>query len=476
MLCDYPCNVLIVPMTNWMPNIADRPGPKYLAIADSISEAISAGTLSQGTKLPPQRNLAYDLGVTLGTVTRAYREVERRGLTGGEVGRGTFVLGSRYSRRDAFMSQQPTSPNVIEMIHAIPIVRLDDSALPDTLSAMAAEPEISRMLGYQMNTGMERHLEAGADWLRRCGLSATADTVTLTAGGQQAILASLMAIAEPGDTILVEELTYPGIIHLARTIGYRLETVTIDEEGILPESFEQACKHSSAKILYCMPTFHNPTLATMPEERRRRVASIAEANGIIIIEDDIWGVLANTGIPPITSIAPDQAIYLASLSKSLAGGLRIGYVHASQALTRKIRSSMKIICWMPPPLMAEIASRWITDGTAERLVKDQRRLTADRVEMVKAHLKPHGVVGKPAAHHCWLPLSAPWTGDGFRSELESRGVRVLSEATFCAGRKSVSPAVRLCLGQPADPGMIERAVEIIADALSGREQREEIFI
>ena len=476
MLPNYLLNVIIVPMTNWLPNIDNRPGPKYLAIADSISEAISDGALAQGAKLPPQRNLAYDLGVTLGTVTRAYREVERRGLTGGEVGRGTFVLGSRDSRRDAFMSQQPSSPNVIEMIHAIPIVRLDDPALADTLSAMAAEPEISRMLGYQMNTGMDRHLAAGATWLQKCGLNASTDTVTLTAGGQQAILASLMAIAEPGDTILVEELTYPGMIHLARTIGYRLETVAIDDHGIIPESFEQACRQSSAKILYCMPTFHNPTLATMPEERRRAIASIAESHGIIVIEDDIWGVLANTGLPPITSIAPDQAIYLASLSKSLAGGLRIGYVHTSAALTRKIRSSMKIICWMPPPLMAEIASRWIADGTADRMAQDQRELTAARVEMVKAHLSKYGVVSRQAAHHCWLPLPEPWLGDSFRGELETRGIRVLSESTFTAGRRTSYPAIRICLGQPADPAMIERAAEVISDTLAGHQQDDEIFI
>lgn len=462
-------------MTNWLPDIAERTGPKYLAIADSISEAISSGTLAQGAKLPPQRNLAYDLGVTLGTVTRAYREIERRGLTGGEVGRGTFVLGPRDSRRDVFMSQNPTSANVIEMIHATPVIRLDDPTLSRTLNALADDPEIGRVLGYQMNTGTDRQLEAGARWLRQCGLRSTPENVTITAGGQQAILACLMTVAEPGDTILVEELTFPGVLHVARALGYRLESLTIDEQGIIPEAFEQTCKHSSAKVLYCMPTLHNPTMATMSEERRRAIADIAETYGVMIVEDDIWGMLADTGIPPLSSMAPERSVYLSSLSKCLAGGLRIGFVHASPALTRKLRTSVKIICWMPPPLMAEIASRWIEDGTAERLTRDQRSLTAERIAMLRTHLGPHGLITDPSAHHAWLPLAPPWTGESFRTELESRGVRVLSETAFTAGRKQHDPAVRLCVGQPGDAEEIERAAEVIADALTGRKQRDDIF-
>lgn len=463
-------------MTSWLPSIEGRSGPKYLAIADAISEAIGEGTLAQGSKLPPQRNLAYDLGVTLGTITRAYREVERRGLTDGEVGRGTFVLGPRDGRQDIFMAQQPVAPNIVEMIHAIPVIRLDDPVFASTLHEIADDPEVNRLLGYQTGTLNDRHVAAGVDWLRLCGLDVTDNNLTITTGGQQAILAALMAVAEPGDTILVEELTFPGMIRLARTLGYRLEPVAMDEHGMLPDALETHCKHSSAKVLYCMPTMHNPTLATMPLARRQEIARIAERHGLMVIEDDIWGMIADSGIPPMTTMLPTQAVYLASLSKCLAGGLRTGYVAASPMITPKLRAAVKMICWMPPPLMVEIATRWINDGTAERLTEEQKRVTSVRGDMVREHLDQYGLISHPTAHHAWLPLPEPWRSEDFRLELERRGVHVLTESAFCAGRKSSAPAIRLTFGQPADDSAIERAAATVADTLTGRQQRDDMFL
>lgn len=463
-------------MTSWLPSIEGRSGPKYLAIADAISEAIANCTLAQGSKLPPQRNLAYDLGVTLGTITRAYREVERRGLTGGEVGRGTFVLGPRDSRRDIFMSQQPLAPNMVEMIHAIPVIRLDDPIFADTLRTIADTPDVNRLLGYQTQSLEDSHIEGGVTWLKMCGLDVGPDNVAITTGGQQAILAALMAVAEPGDTILVEELTFPGIIHLARTLGFRLEVVPMDADGMKPDALEAICKHSSAKVLYCMPTLQNPTLATMPEERRREIAAIAEKYGLMVIEDDIWGMMSDDNIPVLANILPQQTIYLASLSKCLAGGLRTGYTAATPAINRKIRAAVKMICWMPTPLMVEIATRWINDGTAERLTERQKIVTHTRVEMLRAHLGPHGLISHPTAHHAWLPLSDSWRSEDFRVELERLGVHVLAESAFAPGRKPTAPAVRLTVGQPSADLAIERAAEIIADALTGRRQRDDMFL
>jgi len=476
LLHDELRNVIIVSMTSWLPSIEGRSGPKYLAIADSISEAITSGTLDQGSKLPPQRNLAYDLGVTLGTVTRAYREVERRGLTGGEVGRGTFVLGPKDGRRDIFMAQQPLAPNIVEMIHAIPVIRLDDPVFADTLRTIADEPEVNRLLGYQTGNQNEAHMRGAVTWLRRCGLDIDEHNVTITTGGQQAILAALMAVAEPGDTILVEELTFPGMIHLARTLGYRLEPVAMDDMGLMPEALENHCKHSSAKVLYCMPTLHNPTLATMPLERRKEIVALAEKYGLMIIEDDIWGMMAESGIPTIASLLPSQTVYLASLSKCLAGGLRTGFTAASPTITQKLRAAVKMICWMAPPLMVEIATRWIADGTAEKLTEQQKKLTATRVDLLRSHLKSFGLISHATAHHAWLPLPEPWRSEDFRLELERRGVHVLTESAFAAGRKSSTPAIRLTVGQPDNDAAIERAAEAFVDILSGRRQRDEMFL
>lgn len=246
-------------MTTWLPDIAHEAGPKYLAIANAIGTAVADGSLPSGAKLPPQRNLAYDIGVTLGTVTRAYREAERRGYVGGEVGRGTYVLGKSAGAPDGLIITDEALPGVIDFTHATPTQGIAGEALASTLRDIADEPNIDALANYQMQTGLTQHLEAGAHWLSGNGLDCTIDNVTMTNGVQHGLLITLMALMSPGDTMLVEELTYPGAIHLARKFGHRADIVRMDEHGIIPEALDEVCRRTSARVLYTMPTLHNPT-------------------------------------------------------------------------------------------------------------------------------------------------------------------------------------------------------------------------
>jgi len=453
-------------MTIWMPDLATRGGPKYLAIADAISDAVSSGDLSPGEKLPPQRNLAYDIGVTLGTVTRAYQEAERRGLVGGEVGRGTFVLGDEPDAASVFVSSEPTGTNVFDFTHATPVAGAAGKKLARTLAHIASQPDIDPLANYQLETGLEPHLAAGADWISRTtDLKTSTERVALTNGAQHGVLVALMTVTQPGDTILAESLTYPGIIHLAHQLGVRLEPAPIDDEGLIPQQLDELCAKTKARALYCMPALQNPTTAVMPEERRRQIAAIARRHKLFILEDDIWGGLAGETLAPITAHAPERSFFITGLSKCMAGGLRVGYILAPDDHIQALRTTVRICNWMTAPLMAEVARRWITDGTGDELTDWQRRRARERMRSAQRILGKFSPTIHPSAHHFWLELPSPWRGTEFAAVAESRGVRVLTSETFVVGRQAAPHAIRIGTGFPKTLADLEIGLEILREIL-----------
>ncbi len=455
-------------MTIWLPDLADHQGPKYLAIADALGEAITTGSLAAGSKLPPQRNLAYDLGVTLGTVTRAYREAERRGLVGGEVGRGTFVHEKKRNRGDGFIEiEAKTQPGIVDLTHATLPHAEAGRAMAKTLAELSQLPDLSALADYQLNTGMTRHLEAGAKWIAGRGVATSADNIAISGGVQHATLAAMMAQAPSGSTILLEVLTYPGVIRLAQHMGLRVETVAMDGEGFLPEALDAVCRRSTAKLLYCMPSVHNPTTATMSEARRAAIAEIARAHHLCIIEDDVWAAVGPGHPPPLATFAPERTFFLSGPSKCMAGGLRIGFIHSPDGLTDRVRSAVRVSSWTAPPLMAEITTRWINDGTGAELTRVIRREIEVRVALARNHFKDFTLRSDSSVSFVWLELPSPWRASDFQAEAEARGIRILTAETFTPGRDAAPHAVRISVGGNHSRAEVERAMAELVDILHG---------
>ncbi len=452
-------------MTMWLPDLTDRQGPKYLAIADAIGDAITQGMLSDGAKLPPQRNLAYDLGVTLGTVTRAYAEARRRGLVGGEVGRGTYVQSPGDHQPDGFIALAPEQADEINFAHASALTSKPGRQLSQTLKDVADLPEIQQLVGYQFETGLPHHREAGAVWLRRAGLSASAENIAITNGAQHGLLVTLMALTQPGDTVLAESLSYPGFIQLAQQLGLRLEPVDMDDQGILPDALAEAQHRTSARLLYCMPTIHNPTAAMMSPERMAELAAATRALNLTVLEDDVWSGHLEGQIQPLSTLIPERAYYITSLSKTMAAGLRIGYVMAPDEYVERIRSMVRLTSWLAAPVMAEIASRWINDGTGEALARWQMGAIGARFAIANEFLGDLNPTHHPAGHYVWVQLPEPWRASDFKAEAESRGVLLLTGESFAVGRAPAPHAVRLGISKPDTEEQVRRGLEILADIL-----------
>ncbi|MCP5368040.1 MAG: PLP-dependent aminotransferase family protein [Hyphomicrobiales bacterium] len=453
-------------MTIWVPHLAGRSGPKYLAIADAIAESISDGSLAAGCKLPPQRNLAYDLGVTLGTVTRAYKEAEQRGLVGGEVGRGTYVLGPASDAVARFASSPRRGDNFLDLTHATPVAGIGGDALARTLREISSESGLEALIAYQGNTGLDRHLRTGAQWLAGMDLpNPVPERVAITCGAQQGILTALMTLTRPGDVLLAEAFSYPGFIYLAGQLGLKLEPVPMDADGIIPEALDEACRRLHPRAIYLTPTLQNPTTALLPEDRRRRVAEIARRHDLFIMEDDVWGSMFEGRPTPIAALAPERTFFITSLSKSMAGGLRVGFVYAPADYVERLRSSVRMSNWMAPPLMVEIAHRWITGDVAQEMTRRQRQETETRTALCARHLGPFHPRIRARAHFLWLDLPAPWRANDFQAEAEERGILLHTIEAFAVGRQPAPHAVRIGLGGAMNMDELERALVRLADQL-----------
>jgi DNA-binding transcriptional MocR family regulator len=453
-------------MTSWAPEIHQRKGPRYLAIAQALADDAGAGRLRPGTRLPTHRELAGRLGLTVGTVTRAYAEAARRNLVSGEVGRGTFVrapaprfagpvTGAETGFIDLSANHPPTAPGGREA-----------DALRRALSALARRKDLGRLLDYPPPGGAREHRAAGAEWVRRSGLVAGAERVLVSSGNQHGMTAVFAALLGPGDLVLTEALTYPGMKNLAGLLGLRLQGVALDEQGMLPDALAAACRARTPKALYCVPTLQNPTASVMSEERRRRIAAVAREHGVLIVEDDVHGRIPERAPRPLSAFAPEQAVYLTGTAKVLAPGLRVGFITAPEAIVDRIAAAIRGTTWMAAPLMAEIAANWIGDGTAESMLKRRRREAAARQQLAGKVLGRSAGRAHAGAYHLWLGLPEQWGGERFAEAARRRGVGVTAASAFAVGRTGIPDAVRVCLGAARDRDQLERGLRVLADLLA----------
>ena len=454
-------------MTNWMPDLSDRHGPRYRAIAEALAEDVRVGRLAAGTQLPTQRDLAWKLHVTIGTVSRAYAEAERRGLIAGEVGRGTYVrhsAGAAPVMPGDILGETP-DPDFIDLTINRPSAAGEEAAMAAALQALAVEPDLAALLDYQAPAGRRDDRVAGAAFLDGCGLVTTPEQVVVTAGGQHAMTCVIGALTQPGDTLAAEALTYPGLRALARLLQVRVVPIAMDEQGLVPDALDAACRAAPVRALYTMPTLHNPTTATMPVARRQALAEVVQRYGVTLIEDDVYGFLLDEPLPPLAHFAPQHGIYVTSTSKSLIPALRVGYVHAPRAKIEPIAAAVRATIYSAPPLMARIVARWVADGTAERLAAEKRTETRIRNRRAREILSGVEVTGDPAAAHLWLTLPESWRADDFAAAARRCGVGVVPAAAFAVTRQPPN-AVRICLGAQTAAERVERGIARLAALLA----------
>lgn len=434
----------VAPIPAWAAGVSKADRPVYAAIVAAMAAAITDGRLNAGDRLPPQRALAKALGVDLTTVTRAYSEAAARHLVEARVGQGTFVAKTHPSAHASVRGAADMSMNLPPLF--------DDPGLThrmwSAVGAMERTGGLPLLLGYQDAGGSAADRAAGTQWLRHRLPEIAEDRVCVAAGAQGALLALTTLLAQRGDVICAEALTYPGLRALAAHLGVKVVGLAMDAEGLLPEAFDAACRAHAPKSLYCTPTLNNPTTATMSEARRAAVAQVARRHSVAIVEDDAYGRLPTDGPPPLAAFAPELSWYVGGVAKALSPALRIAYVAAPDARrAARLAGTLRASVGMASPLTAAIATRWIGEGTDLAVLAALRRETEVRFALVRQILGGHAFVGRADAFHVWLPLPPGWNRSAFTARLGARGVGVVMSDAF-ATLPDPPEAVRLSLGAP----------------------------
>lgn len=458
----------------WRPKELNENKPLYLAIADALEQDIRCGKVKSGQRLPPQRDLADIIGVNVSTITRMLKECQRRGLTSGTVGSGTYV--STDINVPVSMFDSLTFNSDLMQLGLVKSLTDLDEEIAAQIKKIVAETDLAPLMSYVEPAGLLRHREAAAQWLGNFGLQASPDNVLISAGSQNAMACCLTGLFRPGDHIAVEQYTYPGMKTLAAMLGVRFIPIRMDENGILPEALETACRREPIRGLYVMPEFQNPTTVRLSDERRQRVAAIVKKYSLILLEDDAYRFAGRLDSPPLCALAPEQGVYIAGVSKVFGGGLRVSFMAAAPRLREQVESAIMNTAWMTSPLNAEIACRFILDGKAMELTMKKRAESARRVALARSLLKDYDCRSREQGFFVWLRLPPPWvTGREFELTAAAAGVKVFCAEKFAVGSGPVPPAARISLSGAGNAAELENGLRVLAGILGSQPRRESVF-
>lgn len=449
MLCAPLHTPVAVVMDKWKSalDLARSGESKYKILVQAIADDIEQGALANDQRLPPQRQVADAMGISVQTVTNAYKELERQGLVRCEVGRGSFVSRRMSDRVATYILDSPERALVDFSITRILHTREHDQAWRDTCAALSTEEDQPWIHAFRPIAGFESHREAAAQWIGRQGLKVDRNDVLITNGAAHGIFLALASLAGPDDVVLCEGLTDHGVIGNSQVLGFTLKGLEMDRHGIDPEHFEDMCSNERITALVCTPNLNNPTTSLMPDARRREIAEIARRFGVHIIEDDVYGpLLDERRAPPISHYLPELSFYCTSMTKSVLTGLRIGYLVVPKRLALRTESILRVNSWMATPMVSEIATRWIRDGRAESLVQLQRQLLGGRQAMVTEYMGEHVLAQHPHALNAWVGIPPHWEVDSLVRALRHKHIAVTSPDPFTVRGTPRPRAVRVCVG------------------------------
>ncbi len=440
----------------WLPELDTANQPTYLALVEAISTAIRSGELACGARLPPQRRLAWALGINPSTVMQAYREAARRHLVSGEVGRGTYVLADSREASLFLLKQPPDDSAGIDLSTNVPVTDADNRDLSQTLARLAARGELDALQSYAPAALVMRGRIAASHWLQGRGLDWPASRVLLCAGAQQGVSAALLSLCEAGEPLLAEAFTAPGIKGAARQLRLPLHGVAMDRHGILPEDLDRQVRATGARVLVLTPCLQNPTGACMDAERRARVAEVIERHGLWLIEDDVYGALSDQ--PPLAQQLSERCLLVTSLSKTVSPGLRLGVIAGSEQLLARIDREAQATNWAVSPLCLAVACEWIEDGTAQRRLDWQREEVRQRWRLAARLLGPR-MPQQPAAPHLWLQAAG---GASLAAACRAAGVEGAPTEVFAVGHAPLN-AVRISLAAARSRTELKRALERVVE-------------
>ena len=435
---------------------------RYKRLVDKFAADIRAGYLAPGHRLPTHRQLAADEGIALVTASRIYAELETMGLVSGEAGRGTFVRETALPPGHG-IDQPATTEGMVDLNFNSPSLPNQTEILRESLRQLASSGDLETLLHYQPHAGRKHERAAIAQHLASRGVSVDGDQVLMVSGAQHGLAVTVMALLRPGDVVAVDALIYPGFKVLAEVHRLELAAIPLSAQGPDLDVLEQLCRSRPVRAVYAMPTLHNPMGWVLDMEYRQRLVAIARQYELLIIEDAAYAFHAEDPPAPLAALAPETTVYVSGLSKSVATGLRVGFVVAPSQWGPMIERTIRATTWNTPALMTAMSCKWIEDGTVTLLESEKRKDAMIRQSMARDILNGLEYVSHPASYFLWLPLPEEVRADQIVMALMRSNISVSTAEPF-ATTNHVPHAIRLALGS-VDIDTLQMALKKVREVI-----------
>jgi len=451
---------MIVSDTIWTPDLSSAGKSKYKALAQAIRDAIMSGELSAGQQLPPMRELGYRIGLTPGTVARAYAILTEEGRLEAQVGRGTFVAGK--------IVRPPVNPDSLIYLVDEGFADFRSSRVPDVGQGRIIDDALielgqshrRRHINYPTAQTDYGAREAVAGWIDAIRVGyVTADDVVLGNGAQNCCVLALQAVLHgAAPVILTEELSYPGVRHAGQLLRSKVVGVAMDDEGIIPEALEAAYRNHGGQVLLTAAEVHSPTTIKTTLVRKQALAKLAEKLDIMVIEDDCHTPLA-TEVPSYRVLTGGNAYYISSLTKTVSGALRFGYMVGPQGQQDNLRQVAQSSFYGVSQPITDLCEGLFRSGAAHQIRKDVFAATAQRVRLAVNALGAWDIRWREDAPFIWLQMPTGWRASSFSMACEKQGIKVRPADEFALSDAKTPNAVRLALNTCVDEQVFRDALE-----------------
>ena len=458
---------MIVPDTIWAPTQPIAGKSKYKALAQAIREGIATGQLVPGAQLPPVRDLAYRVKVTPGTVARAYGLLTEEGRLRAEVGRGTFVAAGRVAKAERVIPLVNLPVDAVADFRSSRVPDVGQGRLIDAALIRIAESHRRRHINYPTaETDLEAR-QAVASWLDQERLGGVGpDNIVLGNGAQNCCILALQAeLSGHNPIIMTEELGYPGTRHAARLLRAQTVGLPMDDAGILPDAFRQACRDHGGRILLTAAEVHSPTTIRTSLARKQELAQIARQLDITIIEDDCH-TTAPGAIPSYRALLPEQCYLVSSLTKSVSGALRFGYAVAPVGREADLRQVAQSSFYGVAQPILDLCHDLITSGAAGQIRDDVVAQTARRARMAVNALGAWDLRWREDAPFVYLNMPRGWRASAFAMACEKRDILIKPADEFALPQCGAPNAVRLAINTCASDALFLKAMTDMNDLLA----------
>jgi DNA-binding transcriptional MocR family regulator len=461
----------------------DSEEPIYRQLIRQIRAQIESGSLAAGTRLPASRDLARQLNISRISVVNAYAELRAEGFLSAHAGRGTFVNGEREA--DARSPQGGTAsathpaeqpqvpdrslremmrlarkPGVINFGHGAPPVEFFPvHHLRDAINTVL-ERDGSAALTYEATEGYWPLRMAVRDYVSALGIQCSADHVLITGGTQQALDLVVQALLSEGETIVTENPTYLGMIDIARTRRVQIHGIAMDTDGIRLDMLENYVLDHHPRLIYVMPTFHNPTGRVMPLHRRRQLLNLAAEYKIPILEDGVYHEARFEGesLPPLKALDEQGiVIHAAGFTKTLLPGIRIGYVIADGPKYERLVRVKQAADISTPGLNQRAIHLMVERGVlAQQLERNNRELRRRRDVAIAAaakHLPPGSRWNVPQGGlYLWveLPKNGPSASELYISAIQQGVAYAIGNVFYTNAAGSYRMRINFAAQRPAE--------------------------